>query len=222
MSEAARGGGATYEPTIEMYDSMVDTWNVVGSMPVEFAVRLTVWTPNESVSIGGTTTTTTTLYWITSARAYSVMGFEVGTSTWREVGVPRAEMIEFATLVKRNGALALVGGTCGGGVCVWEMGEGRDTWCLVDEMPCELGLRLLSGKRSWESVKCVGDEDTICLYRDLGCGMVICKRVVGVLGRWEWVWDWVDGCGYIKGKQVNNCPIRGTLVHPTLASSPIF
>ncbi|KAG5008846.1 hypothetical protein AAZX31_07G030300 [Glycine max] len=210
MSEAAQGGGATYETKVEMYDSRFDTWRIVGSTPVEFAVRLTVWTPNENVCIGET------LYWVTSARAYSVMGFDVGRNTWSELGVPMAEKLEFATLVPRNGALGLVGGTCGGTACIWELNEG-DKWCLVDKVPLELGLRLLGGK----SVKCVGNEDAICLYRDLGYGMVLCKKVVGeIMGRWEWVW--VDGCGYTKGKQVYNCPIRGALVHPSLASSSLI
>ena len=211
MSEAAQGG-ATYEPTSEMYDSKLENWQIVGSMPVEFAVRLTVWTPNENVHIKET------LYWITSARAYSVMGFDISTNTWMQLGVPMAERLEFATLVRRNGALALVGGTCGGGGCIWELNEGN-MWCLVDKVPPELGLTLLSGKRNWDSVKCVGNEDAICLYRDLGSGMVVCRKV-GDKGRWEWLW--VEGCGYVKGKQVHNCTIRGTLIHPTLASSLIF
>ncbi|KAK7349145.1 hypothetical protein VNO77_06280 [Canavalia gladiata] len=208
MSEAAQGG-ANYEPNVEMYDSRFDTWQIVGSMPVEFAVRLTVWTPNENVYIKET------LYWITSARAYSVIAFDVSTNRWKELGVPMAERLEFATLVLRNGALALVGGTCGESACIWELNEG-DLWCLVDKVPLEFGLRLLSGKRNWESVKGVGNGDVIYLYRDLGFGMLVCKRV-GDMSGWEWFW--VDGCGYIKGKQVHNCPIRGTLIHPTLASS---
>ncbi|KAF9612535.1 hypothetical protein IFM89_000457 [Coptis chinensis] len=64
MSVAPRGGGgASYEPTLEMYDSRVNKWQNLGLMPIEFAVRLTVWTPNESVYSMGM------LYWITSARA---------------------------------------------------------------------------------------------------------------------------------------------------------
>lgn len=215
MSEA-KHGGATYEPTVEIYESCIDTWKIVGSMPVEFSVRLTVWTPNENVCIEGRRTTT--LYWITSARAYSVIGFDVGNNCWREFSVPLADRLEFATLVRWNGGLGLIGGTCGGNVCVWEMSEG-DKWCLVDEMPSELGVRLLCGKRNWEGAKCVSDDDAICLYRELGYGMVICRKI-GNMGRWEWVW--IDGCGYIKGKKVLNCPIRGILVHPTLASSSIF
>ncbi|KAL5072519.1 hypothetical protein RYX36_011503 [Vicia faba] len=226
MSEA-KHGGAAYETTVEMYDSCVDTWEIVGSVAVEFSVRLTVWTPNENVCVersrtrtGTRTRTATTLYWITSARAYSVMGFDVGNNCWREFGVPHADKLEFATLVRWNGGLGLVGGTCGGSVCVWEMSEEDNKWCLVDEMPVELGLRLLCGKRNWEGVKCVSDDDAICLYRELGCGMVMCRKVVGVMGRWEWVW--VDGCGNIKGKKVLNCSIRGVLVNPSLACSTIF
>ncbi|GKG04711.1 hypothetical protein Tco_0315098 [Tanacetum coccineum] len=41
MSEAASGGAALYEPTLEMFDSKSNKWTVMGSMPVEFAVRLT-------------------------------------------------------------------------------------------------------------------------------------------------------------------------------------
>ncbi|GJY70551.1 F-box/kelch-repeat protein-like protein [Tanacetum coccineum] len=53
MSEAANGGAASYEPTLEVFNSKSNKWTVMGSMPVEFAVRLTVWTPNESVYANG-------------------------------------------------------------------------------------------------------------------------------------------------------------------------
>ncbi|GJW26311.1 ulp1 protease family, C-terminal catalytic domain-containing protein [Tanacetum coccineum] len=49
MSEAANGGAASYEPTLEVFNSKSNKWMVMGSIPVEFAVRLTVWTPNENV-----------------------------------------------------------------------------------------------------------------------------------------------------------------------------
>ncbi|MED6123489.1 hypothetical protein PIB30_049569 [Stylosanthes scabra] len=219
MSEASSQGGATYNPTSEMYDSRTrnEKWEIVGSMPVEFSVRLTVWTPNENVNIKEK------LYWITSARAYSVMGFDISNNTWFQLGVPMAERLEFATLVRRDHeSLGLVGGTCEGGGCIWELNNDDDdggTWWLVEKVPMELGVRLLGGKRNWESVKCVGGDGVICLYRDLGCGMVVCRRI-GENGKWEW--NWVEGCGYVKGKQVNNCLIRGTLIYPTLASSVIF
>ncbi|KAK7389524.1 hypothetical protein VNO78_24646 [Psophocarpus tetragonolobus] len=98
------------------------TRQVVGSTPVEFAV----WTPHENVCINET------LYWVTSARAYSVMGFYVSKNRWLELGVPMAETLEFATLVPRNGTLALVSGTSAGTACIWELNEG-DNWCLVDK-----------------------------------------------------------------------------------------
>lgn len=104
MSDEPRGG-ATYESMVETYDSRHDTWQIIGSVPVEFAVRLTVWTPNESVYTKGM------LYWITSARTYSVMGFDMESSTWRKLSVPMAERLEFATLVSRNKKLTLIGGT---------------------------------------------------------------------------------------------------------------
>lgn len=215
MSEAAQGGGATYEPTTEMYDSQLDKWQIVGSMPVEFAVRLTVWTPSESVCIKNV------LYWITSARVYSVIGYDIFTNMWKELSVPMAERLEFATLVGRNRVLGLVGGTSGGNACVWEMEEGG-VWGLKEEVPSELGRRLLGGnsKRNWDSTKCVGNDGAICLYRDLGSGMVVWRKVGDESGGKEWVW--VDGCGCIKGKQVHSCSIRGILIHPTLASSCIF
>ncbi|KAI4355722.1 hypothetical protein L6164_004469 [Bauhinia variegata] len=211
MSEAGQGG-AFYEPTTELYDSKLDTWKIVGSVPVEFAVRLTVWTPNESVYTKGV------LYWITSARAYSVIGFELCTNAWFELGVPMADRLEFATLVRRNEVVTLVGGTSGGNACIWELNEGS-IWCLLDTVPSELGSRFLQGKTNWGSTKCVGNDNAICLYRDLGSGMVI-WREDGDEGRWEWFW--AEGCHYIKGKQVQNNPIRGILIHPSLASSFIF
>ncbi|CAL0308783.1 unnamed protein product [Lupinus luteus] len=212
MSKAAKDYGANFEATTEMYDSKLKTWQIVGSMPMEIAIRLTVWTPNENVCVNET------LYWVTSARVYSMMRFDIGTTKWNVLSVPMADRLEFATLVKWNGALALVGGTFSDGACIWEMNEGG-IWCLVEKVPVELGLKLLSGKRNWDSVKCVGNEDSIILFRDLVSGMVACKKV-GDKGTWEWFW--VDGCGYIKGKHVPNCAIRGTLVYPNLVSSLIF
>jgi len=128
----ARGSASTYEPTWDMYDSDRNTWQVMGPIPAEFAVRLTVWTPNESVHIDGY------LYWITSVRAYSIMGFEIGSNKWVEFSPPMADRLEFATLAKgANGKLTVVsGGACSEGACMWELGEGDRTgiwWqrCLV-------------------------------------------------------------------------------------------
>jgi len=213
MSEAPRGGGATYEPTLEIYDSRIDRWRIVGSMPVEFAVRLTVWTPSESVFSKGV------LYWITSARAFTVMGYDICTNTWRELDVPMADRLEFATLVRRNGALTLVGGATGEiNACIWELGEG-DNWRLVEKMPGEFERRLVGGKGSWGSTKCVGSDGAIYLYRELGSGMVVWREVVEN-GVWEWFW--VDGCSSIGGKQVQSFPVKGVLLHPNLAPSCIF
>ncbi|KAK2974377.1 hypothetical protein RJ640_021233 [Escallonia rubra] len=207
MSEAPRGG-ASYETTVEMYDSRSDAWKIIGSMPVEFAVRLTVWTPNESVCANGV------LYWMTSARAYSIMGFEIGTNKWRELGVPMGDRLEFAALVPRNKKLTLVGGTSGGEAFIWELSEGHN-WCVIEKVPCELAT-LLGGKGSWGSTKCVGIDGAVCLYRDLGTGMVVWREVVEK-GRWEWFW--VKGCCSMRGKEVENFPIKGLLLHPNLAPS---
>ncbi|KAF2323254.1 hypothetical protein GH714_034348 [Hevea brasiliensis] len=205
-------GGATYEATLEMYDSKLDTWQIVGPMPVEFSVRLTVWTPNESVYTNGV------LYWMTSARAYSVICYEIGYNKWQELRVPMADKLEFAALVQRNGRLTLVGGTCSGDACIWELNEG-EIWCLIEKAPIELGLKLKKGNASWESTKCVGGDGAICLYRDLGSGMVV-WREDREKGRWEWFW--VEGCCFISGKQVQSVSIRGVIIHPNLAPSPIF
>ncbi|KAM7483664.1 hypothetical protein LguiB_008247 [Lonicera macranthoides] len=208
MSEASRGG-ATYEPTLEMYDSKSDTWTIIGSMPVEFSVRLTVWTPNESVYSNGV------LYWMTSARAYSVMGFEIGTNNWRELNVPMADRLEFAAIVPRNGKLTLVGGTVNGDACIWELGEG-ERWDIIEKVPFELRVRFLKGKGNWGSTKCVGIDGIMCLYRDIGSGMLVWREVVDK-GRWEWFW--IEGCSSVKGKQLQNFPIKGLLLHPNLGSS---
>ncbi|KAL8043042.1 hypothetical protein ABFX02_09G092600 [Erythranthe guttata] len=211
MSAAATSGGAAYQPTVETYDSVSDRWTVVGAMPAAFAVRLTVWTPRESVHSNGT------LYWMTSARAYSVVGFEIPTGRWKELRVPMAERLDFAALVPRNGRLAAVGGVCGGGdASVWELGEG-DAWCLVETVPCELGKRLLGEKRNWASVKCAAIDGAVCLYRDLGSGIIIWREIFGDGKKWEW--DWIEGCCSIKGIQIRNIPINGFFIRPNLARS---
>ncbi|KAH6758753.1 hypothetical protein C2S51_018988 [Perilla frutescens var. frutescens] len=209
MSEAASGGGAAYQPTVEMYDSFGGEWRVIGAMPVEFAVRLTVWTPNESVYLNGM------LYWMTSARAYSVMGFSISSNMWRELSVPMADRLEFAALVPRKGRLAVVGGTCGGGGCVWELG-GDDSWVVVGEVPFELGVGLLGEKMNWGCVKCVGIDGAICLYRDLGSGILLWreerKNNNTTNNKWEWLW--IHGCS-----SLHTFPIKGMLLQPNLARS---
>ncbi|KAH7866245.1 hypothetical protein Vadar_017586 [Vaccinium darrowii] len=208
MSEAPRGS-TSYETMLEMYDSQIDVWQIIGQMPVEFAVRLTVWTPNESVYSNGI------IYWMTSARAYSVMGFEIGPNTWREFTVPMADQLEFAALVRRNEKLTLVGGTSGADAFLWELSDG-DTWNSIGKVPVELGRRFLGDKVGWGSTKCVGIDGAVCLYKDLGSGMVVWREDVEKR-KWEWIW--VDGCCSIRGKQVQNFPIKGVLLHPNLASS---
>ncbi|XP_077226369.1 protein UNUSUAL FLORAL ORGANS-like [Tasmannia lanceolata] len=202
-------GTASYETTLEMYDSKVDEWCNLGHVPMEFAVRLTVWTPNESVYSDGI------LYWMTSARAYSVMGLEVGTHSWKEVKVPMAEQLECASLVPRGGRVAVVGGLCGGGAYVWELGVG-DVWVLLDVVPPLLERMFVGSKGSWGNTKCVGSDEAVYLYRDLGCGMLVWKEVSSK-GRWEWLW--VEGCYQIRGEMVPKFPLKGMLLHPTLAHS---
>ncbi|MBA0720077.1 hypothetical protein Golax_007716 [Gossypium laxum] len=205
MSEAPQGG-AMYELKLEMYDSMDDTWHLVGFVPTEFAVRLTVWTPNESVYSNGV------LYWMTSARAYSVMGYEIDGHRWRGFGVPMADKLEFAALLCRNGGLTLVGGASEGEACIWELKEG-DRWGLIQKMPMEMGRKLLGGKRSWGSIKCVGSEEAIYLYKELGSGMVVWREMEE---KARWAWFWIEGCHSIGGNQVPNLPIKGVFLHPNL------
>ncbi|XP_050382981.1 F-box protein At5g49610-like [Argentina anserina] len=212
MSEAPRGG-ATYEPTLEMYDPQLNAWRIVGSMPMEFAVRLTVWTPKESVYCDGV------LYWTTSARAYSLMGYNISKNTWRELSVPMADKLEFAVLVLRNGRVTLVGGTCELGACIWELGEG-ESWVMVEKVPKELGMRFTGKKGSWDRTKCVGSDGAIFLYSDLWAGMVVWREVVEGNSNWEWFW--IEGCSKIRGKQVRNFQLKGVLVHPNLVPSAIF
>ncbi|XP_076946015.1 protein UNUSUAL FLORAL ORGANS-like [Bidens hawaiensis] len=208
MSEAESGGAASYEPTLEMFDSRINKWTVVGSMPVEFAVRLTVWTPNESVHSRGV------LYWMTSARAYSIMGFEMSSNKWKELSVPMGDTLEFAAMVPRDGKLAVVGGTHGGNVSVWELGE-DDKWNVIERMPVELGKRFTNG-----GTKCVGIEGGVCLYKDIGKGMVMWRSNWNHKNKWEWCS--VEGCNEISGKRLENYPIRGLFLRPNLAYSSFF
>nr|DAD21267.1 TPA_asm: hypothetical protein HUJ06_022730 [Nelumbo nucifera] len=193
----ATRGGTTYEPTMEIYDSRADKWQSLG------------WMPNESVYSDGF------LYWMTSARAYSVMGFEVSTGFWKEVKVSKADRLEFAALVRRKGRLALVGGDCEGQTCIWELRAG-DEWVLVEMVPTELGRRFLGGKGNWFSTNCVGIDEAVYLYRDLGSELLLWTEVAEK-GRWEWVW--IEGCSCIKGEQVPKFPIKGMLLQPSLTPS---
>ncbi|GJW82400.1 unusual floral organs-like protein [Tanacetum coccineum] len=154
MSEAANGGAASYEPTLEVFNSKSNKWTVMGSMP------LTVWTPNESVYANGV------LYWMTSARAYSIMGYEMDKDKWKELDVPMGDTLEFATLVPCDGKVAVVGGTHDGNVLVWELGDG-DEWILIERMPLKLAKRFAGS-----STKCAGIEGGVCLYKDIASAML--------------------------------------------------
>lgn len=209
MSESSKAGGATYEPTVEMYDSQCDTWKIIGTMPVEFAVRLTVWSPNEGVYSNGV------LYWMTSARAYSIMGFEVNTNKWKELSVPMGDTLEFASLIPRNGKLTLVGG--GKDAWIWELRV--DDWCLVETMSKETKTRFLGEKGSWGRTKCVGVEGGMCLYREIGLDMLVWRKSEDERSKWEWCW--IKGCSSIKEKQVPKFSIKGLLIYPNL-SCPLF
>ncbi|KAK9141667.1 hypothetical protein Syun_011067 [Stephania yunnanensis] len=204
MGEGPKGG-ASYEPTLEVYESVKNKWESVGWMPVELAVRLTVWTPNESVYSQGA------LYWITSARAYSVMCLEIESKQWKEVKVPMADKLEFASLVRRKERVVLVGGTSEGEVCLWELVVKEANWVLIERVPSELGQRFLG---SWCSTKCVGSGEAVYLYGgELGTGMLVWRAVLESGGKWEWFW--VDGwCSSIRG--VPSFPIKGLLIYPSL------
>ncbi|KAJ4966032.1 hypothetical protein NE237_017881 [Protea cynaroides] len=143
-------------------------------MPIEFAVRLTVWTPNESVFSGGI------IYWMTSARAYSVMGFDVSTGSWKE---SMADRVEFTALVRRKGRLALVGSASAMEACVWELDD-CDGWVLVESVPFEMGKRFLKGKGCWWSTKCVGSDEAIYLFREVGFEMLAWREEIAMKGRW--------------------------------------
>ncbi|KAK6914999.1 F-box domain [Dillenia turbinata] len=206
MSERP-GSIATYEPMLEMYDSDHDKWQILGPMPIEFAVRLTVWTPNDNVYSEGK------LYWMTSARAYSIMCFDIGTNTWKELKVPMADRLEFAALVQQTGKLTLVGGIGGGDACVWQLSEGNK-WDLIQKVPYVIKRKLLGENASWEHTNCVGSDKAIYLYKDVWSGMAVWREVEN--GRWEWFW--IEGYSVRgKSKRLQNFPLKGLLLHPNLA-----
>ncbi|WOK98638.1 hypothetical protein Cni_G07350 [Canna indica] len=222
---AGGASGSGYEPTVEMYDAGGGGWSPVGPMPVEFAVRLTVWTPNESVHARDGA-----LYWMTSARAYSVVGFDLRRRAWREVKAPMADRLEWATLVPRpSGKLGLVGGAGSEQGTVWELTEGDD-WVAVGRVPAELGKRFWrSGKEAATggATKCAGGEEAVYLFKDLSSDMMVwsestsppsssspLKKKEKEIKEWEW--------RLVEGQcSMPNIPIKAVLLHPMLAVSPV-
>ncbi|MQL96386.1 hypothetical protein Taro_029062 [Colocasia esculenta] len=219
----ATGGG--YEPTLEVYESRAGVWRRAGATPAGFAVRLTVWTPNESVVAGGV------VYWMTSARAYSVMGLEVATGAWREVKVPLADRLEWAALVgRRSGRLGLVGGCGQGEGWVWELTEGEQSWVVVGVVPEEVEGRKWAGGAA---TRCVGGDREVYLYGgELGKGMVVGREVGDSSSsgheeeRWEWKWIEEYCCSAIPGREKavavgggGGAPFKGVLFHPSLSPS---
>lgn len=211
---------ASYEPTFEAYDHDLaggtparGRWEAAGAMPPEFAVRLTVWTAGEGVhAVGG-------VYWVTSARAYSVVRFDTEAGRWSEIRAPMAERLEWASLVEMKGRrLGLVGGIVGEEEQgrqghVWEM-VGDGDWRPVAVVPVVEEWRKAGrsggGSSGGGSFRCVGAEGVVYLFRDLCSGMLVWREAAATpaattavsgdddkdndakrYGRWKW--DWVDG-----------------------------
>ncbi|KAK1306670.1 hypothetical protein QJS10_CPA10g00396 [Acorus calamus] len=91
-----RMGQVLIEPTMEMYSQRAGGWRVIGSIPGHFATLLTVWTFGEGVHVGGT------VYWVTSARAYTIVAYEIGPRAWREVKVPEAERLLYLVTTRNE------------------------------------------------------------------------------------------------------------------------
>ncbi|GJV44302.1 F-box/kelch-repeat protein-like protein [Tanacetum coccineum] len=107
------------------------------------------------------------LYWMTSARAYRIMGYEMDKDKWMELGVPMGDTLKFTTLVPCDGKVVVVGGTHDGNVLVWELGDG-DEWILIERMPLELAKRFAGS-----STKCARIEGGVCLYKDIASAMLV-------------------------------------------------
>ncbi|KAJ4778276.1 Galactose oxidase/kelch repeat superfamily protein [Rhynchospora pubera] len=196
---------ASYESTLEMYDSRRggDGWRLVGPMPIEFAVRLTVWTPNESVH-----TDDGFLYWITSARAYSVVRLDLACWAWREVKLPMADRLDWAAIFKRrNGRLGLMGGSVGAMGQVWELDmQACDEWRTVSTVPSDLDMPFGRG-----SIKCAGAGDAAYLYSDLGSDMLVWSETEGKEG-----WNLVEGR---SNSGINFSFFKAVSIHPSLSRS---
>ncbi|KAI3963347.1 hypothetical protein MKW98_022769 [Papaver atlanticum] len=154
--------------------------------------------------------------WYILSLEFILMSYELASKTWKELNVPMANQLEFASLVCRKGLLLLVvGGACKGDAWIWELGV-EDKWVLVERVPSLLGKKIWGSKRSWSKTKCVGSDEAVYLYREFGSQMLV-WRESSEKGRWEWFW--IEGCGFIKGEKVLKFPIKGMLLQPSLNPS---
>jgi F-box-like len=202
---AGGASGSTYQSTLEMYDSRIegDGWRLVGPMPIELAVRLTVWTPNESVH-----TDNRFLYWITSARAYTVVRLDLACQAWSEVKLPMADWLAWATIFKRKtGRLGLMGGSTETIGQVWELDtQTSDEWRTVSKVPLDLERKFGQG-----GIKCTGAGDAVYLYRDLGSEMLVWSEIEGREG-----WNLMEGRSNLG---ITIPFFKATSIHPSLCSS---
>ncbi|KAF3335275.1 F-box only protein 6-like protein [Carex littledalei] len=204
---AGGASGSSYKSTLEMYDSRRggDGWRLVGPMPIEFSVRLTVWTPNESVH-----TDDRFLYWMTSARAYSVVRLNLACWVWSEVKLPMADRLTWAAIFKRkNGRLGLMGGSTETIGQVWEldMTTGNE-WGNVSKVPLDLERQFGQG-----GIKCAGVGDAVYLYRDLGSDMLVWSEIEGRQG-----WNLVEGRSNLG---ISVPFFKAASIHPSLSRSLI-
>ncbi|GLJ43883.1 hypothetical protein SUGI_0914740 [Cryptomeria japonica] len=196
-----------YEPSIEMYDSLADSWNVVGEVPCEYAVRLALWTPNDTVYCNGT------IYCLTSARPYSIIAFNSVTGVWSEVMVPRGPHLLCSFLVQRRDKLTLVGGVGSPRDCkclkVWELDE--DGWLEIESMPGEFFNSFLGGKTDFD-YKFAGNGDFLYFFKDSQSQMLVCELSSQ---NHKTSWRWIPGCSSV-GSQFSKCSIRGMFIQPRL------
>ncbi|KAK1259367.1 F-box protein [Acorus gramineus] len=209
-----RMGQVLIEPTVEMYSQRAGGWRVIGSIPGHFATLLTVWTFGEGVHVGGT------VYWVTSARAYTVVAYEIGPRAWREVKVPETERLLWAGLFCRAGGLGLAGGTSEGGLSVWELGAG-DEWSMIDAAPPEMMGGFRSVNRGGDGdIRCAatrggGGGVDLYMYSSLGCGIIVRRELPDKKsGEWFLI-DGVKMCPKVL-------PMKGVLIHPSMSSNVCF
>lgn len=198
--------GNSYEPTIEIYDSCADSWHVIGEVPCEYAVRLAVWTPNDTVYCNGV------IYFLTSARPYSIIAFDLVKGTWSEVMVPRPQQLMCSFLIKRRGRLTLVGGLGSPKKCkclnIWEL-QG-DGWPEIETMPGEVFNRFFGEKADFD-YKCAGSGDCLYFFRDYHTEILVCELFENQRANWRWI-----SCFSFVGSKFPRFSFRGMLIQPGL------
>ncbi|KAJ7559378.1 hypothetical protein O6H91_04G082600 [Diphasiastrum complanatum] len=126
---------------------------------------------------------------------YGVVGFDLRSSSWREVKATMPTCLASPSLVECKGKLVMVGRVCSHGlksetcsktesIRIWELQNAQTEWAELHRMPTNLCCEFLEMLSPHTPFICVGTENLICLTTHLSPQMLVFSTSTST---WRWL-----------------------------------